>query len=79
MTQEEYKKNIENRKKTAVHLDAAEKYHLKAVRFSEVGNEEKANQNNIKSKEYLRLASEDIIEAVYGKPLNNYGLIYQPF
>ena len=79
MTAAEYQNNIANRMKTAKHLDAATKYHIEATKHNADGDNIKANQSNILSKKYLRLASESIIETVFGKALNNYELIYQPF
>ena len=79
LTTEEYQNSIENRKKTAIHLDAASKYHLEAAKHKEVGDYEKAIQSTINSKKELRLASEAIVEAVYGKAPKNESIIYQPF
>jgi len=57
--------------KTAVHLEAAAKYHSEAVKHFEDGNYGKATQSKIIAKEHLRIASEALIEEIYHPTLNS--------
>jgi len=67
----ENKKDVENHKKIATHLQSAAKFQLEAAKYHEEGNHEKAAKSTITAQGHLALANEAQREDVKYHALNN--------
>ena len=71
VTPEENKKNVENHKKIATHLESAAKLHVEAANYHEKENHDKAAQSTIKAHGHTALALEAQKEDVKKHALNS--------
>ena len=78
-TDSENKRLLDNHNKTAIHLEAASKYHIEASKHHKAGDHRKAAQVTIVAQWQLRLASEALIEEVHYIAFNNRVLVNHQF
>ncbi len=71
VSQAENKKDIENHKKAAAHLEAAAKHHIQAAKNHEEGNHEKAAKSTVKAHGHFNLAREAQQEDLKNHAINS--------